>query len=352
MRLLVLGGGVFLGAAVVSTALARGHDITVFNRGRSRSAWPAAVEVMTGDRSSDLTRTVNAAGRRWDAVIDTCGYVPNELRVSAAALKDCGRYLFVSSISAYAGFRCWPVEEGAPLASAADLDPDDRDPRHYGAQKAACEAEVFSILGERGLVVRPGLIVGPGDPTGRFSHWPWRVADGGEVLVPAIDGATPLQFIDVRDLAEWMLHLLEQNEGGAFNATGPTTGQPGDWGALLSACADVAAQRDSPAADFVRVDEAFLVDEGVQPWSQLPLWIPSTEIDMVGFMRIGLQRAEAHGLRTRPLRDTVAAVLDDGMPAPEDKRRAGKLGRERERELIARWRATREKPVERGRPID
>ena len=341
MRLLILGGGVFLGAAVLDSALRRGHTVTVLNRSRSRSAWPAGVQVLSGDRSADLPALVHQAEARWEAVIDTCGYVPQDLQASALAMQGVERYLFVSSVSAYAAFAHSPVLETDALASAEGVDRADRDPQHYGAQKAACEAVVSARLGERALIVRPGLIVGPGDPTGRFSHWPWRVAEGGEVLVPGIDSGVPLQFIDVRDLAEWMLHLLEQRCSGIFNATGPASSPPCDWGSLLQACVDAAVERGALAAQLVRVAEDFLVANGVQAWNELPLWVPSTDADMLGFMHISLRRAEAHGLRTRPLQETVSAVLDEGVPPADDKRRKGKLARHREGELIALWRASR-----------
>ncbi|KNZ31278.1 MAG: hypothetical protein AD742_18145 [Methylibium sp. NZG] len=338
MRLLILGGGVFLGAAVLDSALRRGHKVTVFNRGRSRSAWPAGVDVLSGDRSTDLAALSSSAGARWDAVVDTCGYVPQELNVSAQALQGVGRYLFVSSISAYASFAHAPVLETDALASAAGIDRADRDPQHYGAQKAACEAELIARLGDRALIVRPGLIVGPGDPTGRFSHWPWRVALGGEVLVPCIDGAAPLQFIDVRDLADWMLHLLEQGAGGVFNATGPV-GEVCGWARLLATCIAAVAERGAPPAALVPIAEEFLVEHDVQPWSELPLWIPTTDATMIGFTRVDLQRAIASGLQTRPLQDTVTAVLDEGLPAPSDQRCKGKLSKQREGELLALWKA-------------
>ncbi len=335
MRLLILGGGVFLGAAALAAALRRGHTVTVFNRGRSRGHWPAGVEVLIGDRSADLPCLVRHAPHRWDAVIDTCGYTPQEVQISAAALQACERYLFVSSISAYAAFAHAPVRETDPLAPFEG----DRHPQHYGAQKAACEAEVAARLGERALIVRPGLIVGPGDPTGRFSYWPWRIAVGGKVLVPGSDGTAPLQFIDVRDLADWMLHLLEQRYAGVFNAAGPADGANCDWDTLLQTCVNAAAARGASAAQFVRIAERFLIDHGVQPWSELPLWVPSADADTAAFMRVSLQRAEAHGLKTRPLQETVAAVLDEGLPASDDKRCKGKLDRQRESELIAAWRA-------------
>jgi 2'-hydroxyisoflavone reductase len=340
MRLLILGGGVFLGAALLDSALRRGHTVTVFNRGRSRTAWPAGVEVLLGDRSDDLPALAGEAPRRWDAVIDTCGYVPQEVKLSAAALEGCKRYLFVSSVSAYAGFVHGPVLETDPLASADGVAHDDRNPEHYGAQKAACEAELTARLGELALIVRPGLIVGPGDPTGRFSYWPWRMLAGGDVLVPGIDSQAPLQFIDVRDLAQWMLHLLELQASGVFNATGPA-GPGCTWGSLMQTCVDAAALRNASAAHLVRVAEDFLVEHALQAWNELPLWVPSSDAEMAGFMRVSLQRAQAHGLRTRPLHDTVAAVLNEGLPPPHDKRRLGKLSRQRENDLIALWKARR-----------
>jgi 2'-hydroxyisoflavone reductase len=336
MKLLIIGGGVFLGAAALDAALAGGHRVTVFNRGRARAAWPAGVEVLTGDRAHDLAPL---EGRQWDAVIDTCGYVPTDVRASAQALRGSGRYLFVSSISVYATTTQVPVRETDALASTDGIAPEDRDLKHYGPQKAACEAEVAAVFGERALIVRPGLIVGPGDRSGRFSHWPWRMATGGEMLVPDVPGREPLQFIDVRDLGAWMVHLLEQGASGTFNATGPAGGAPIGWDVLIATCRAESAARGLPSAKDVRVSEAFLSTREVQPWSELPLWLPSTDPEYAGFNRVDLTRAEAAGLRTRPLRETVAAVLDEGIPASDDKRRAGKLTREREALLLAAWTA-------------
>jgi 2'-hydroxyisoflavone reductase len=340
MHILILGGGVFLGAAALDTALANGHRVTVFNRGRARSAWPEGAEVLTGDRGSDLALL---AGQRWDAIIDTCGYVPAEVQASAEALRDCGRYLFVSSVSAYATTRLAPasvsIPETDPLASFDGIARDDRDMTHYGPQKAACEAEVIRVFGERALIVRPGLIVGPGDRSGRFSHWPWRAAAGGEMLVPDVPDTEPLQFIDVRDLGAWMLHLLERGARGVFNATGPAGASQLGWHALIEACRAETAARGLVPATAVRVGEAFLLQHAVQPWSELPLWLPSADPEYAGFMRVSLARAESAGLRTRPWRETVAAVLDEGLPAADDPRRAGKLTREREAKVLAAWSA-------------
>jgi 2'-hydroxyisoflavone reductase len=337
MKILIIGGGVFLGAATLDAAVGRGHAVTVFNRGRSRTAWPAGVEAIEGDRVADLARL---AHRRWDAVIDTCGYVPLDVRASALALQESGCYLFVSSISVYAKTDRAPLRETDALASAAGIAPDDRNLEHYGPQKAACEAEVAAVFGERALLVRPGLIVGPGDRSGRFSHWPWRAAGGGTMLVPDVADGEPLQFIDVRDLGDWMVRALEQNERGVFNATGPVNDDAAesvvDWTTLIDACRAEVRARGIEPAEPVRVAETLLLDEKVQPWTELPLWLPSSDPDCAGFNRADLARARAAGLRTRPLRETIAAVLDEGVPSdPDDRRRKGKLTREREAALVA-----------------
>jgi len=337
MNLLLLGGGIFLGAALVDAALARGHRLTVFNRGRARHDWPPGVEVLVGDRNRDL---VLLDGHDFDAVVDTCGYVPAELRASAAALAACGRYCFVSSISAYASFQHAPVRESDALATSDGIAEDDTDrERHYGPQKAACERVVAAAFGARALIVRPGLIVGPGDRTGRFSYWPWRALAGGEILVPDVSADEPIQLIDVRDLAAWIVHALEAGASGAFNATGPQNGRTCGWPEVLEAIIESARRRGGAPLRFVPVGEAFLIEHGVAPWNELPLWVPSTDADHRGFARVDCSRAVGAGLVTRPLADTVDAVLDE-FPTlvDDDPRRRGRLTAERERELIARWR--------------
>lgn len=337
MKLLIIGGGVFLGRALLDAALARGDEVTVFNRGRARRDWPAGVRVLTGDRRGDLGAL---APGRWDAVIDTCGYNPADVVPTATALAGCGRYLFVSSISAYASFATPGQDENAALASADGLAQDAAvTAESYGPLKAECERVLGRLLGDRLLVVRPGLIVGPGDPTGRFSYWPWRAAAGGEMLVPAAPASTRLQFIDVRDLAQWMLVLLAAGARDAFNATGPAGGEDVGWNALIAACRDGAREIGLAAATPVAVAESLLVAQDVAPWTGLPLWLPAGDADMVGLMTVDLTRAIANGLRTRPVIDTVRAVLAEPVPAADDARRANKLTREREAQLIARARA-------------
>ena len=341
MQILILGGGVFLGAAALDAALAAGHRVSVFNRGRARGTWQASVEVIQGDRRVDLGAL---RGRRWDAVVDTSGYVPADVAASAEALRDSATYCFVSSISAYAAFDCAPVAEEAPLAEAGTVAPDDRDIQHYGLQKAACERALRRVFGERATIVRPGLIVGPGDRSGRFDYWPWRAVAGGDMLVPAVPSGEPLQFIDVRDLARFILGALERDVHGVFNATGPAQAAGCDWPALIDACIDAATRRGAAPARPIPVAESFLEAEGVQPWTELPLWLPSTDAALKGHARIDVARAVAAGLVTRPLAETIDAVLEQGVPGPEDARRLGKLTPARESAVLARWRDARTPP--------
>ena len=332
MDILILGGGVFLGRACLDAALSAGHRVTVFNRGKARDAWPRGVHVVLGDRKSDLHRL---AGARWDAVIDTCGFLPQDVTASAEVLRErCGQYLFVSSVSVYASFRSGPVRESDPLAVLGDLPHDTVTNLNYGALKAACEHAVTRVFGSSATLVRPGLIAGGADRTGRFSYWPWRFAEGGRVLAPGRPERR-IQFIDAVDLAKWMVALCEESRAGTFNATGPVEG--GTWGELLSACAMVAARRSAPASNVAWVDEDWLLAQKVAPWSELPLWVPSTDPEMAAFDDIDIAPAIAAGLSTRPTAETAAEILGAATPPAEDPRRVGKLTREREAALLSSW---------------
>lgn len=336
MKVLVLGGTRFLGRHLVAALLARHHAVTLFNRGRTAPGLFPQAERLLGDRADGAAGLAPLAGRRWDAVIDTCGYLPRLVRASCAALQAAAdRYVFISSISVYADFSAAELTEDAPLAVLDDPASEDV-MAHYGALKAACEREVQAAFGSRALLVRPGLIVGPFDPTGRFTYWPQRIAAGGDVLAPG-DPQAPLQFIDVRDLAEWIVAALTRGPAGAYNVTGPAA--PLAFGAFLAACQ--AARAPQPPAVLTWCSERFLLDHGVAPWTGLPLWVPQSES---GIHRVSVRRALAAGLSFRPLATTIADTLawtDSADFAPPTGAYANVgLSREREAELLRAWRAS------------
>jgi 2'-hydroxyisoflavone reductase len=334
MKVLVLGGTRFLGRHLVRALLSKHHEVTLFNRGRSGPDLFPELETIHGDREGGV-QALAAAARRWDAVIDTCGYLPRVVRDSVGALRRCTEtYAFVSSISAYAGFPGPETAEDAPLAALADPASEDVQ-AHYGALKAACEREVQQAFGARAFVVRPGLIVGPYDPTGRFTYWPRRVAAGGEVLAPG-DPEAPVQFIDVRDLAEWIVRALTRGPAGVYNATGPAT--PLSFGALLAACRQALAT--PPPAQMTWCSEDFLLAQGVTPWTGLPLWLPAAER---GVHEVSIRRALDAGLSFRPLATTIGDTIG-WVDSPDYRPPSGSYAdvgptREREAELLRAWHA-------------
>lgn len=327
MRVLVLGGTVFLGRHIVDALRARGHEVTLFHRGqRGRELFPD-VERVLGDRATDLDRL--PAGATWDAVVDTSGYVPGVVATSAAALRErADRYVFVSSISVY-DLSAAPVDESSrTLELPADASRDVMVPETYGALKFLCEREAIAAFGvERTLIVRPGLIVGPYDPTDRFTYWPLRFARGGDVLVPAaLD--TPAQYIDVRDLAEFVVNAIEREYHGSVNTVGPA--QPTTLGAFFAACRATAG---APAR-IVPVDVAFLDEQEVGPWMDLPVW-SADDRGYDGVTRTDTSRGLALGMRYRPLADTIADTLRWAQHERGAEPLKAGLTPEREAELLA-----------------
>jgi 2'-hydroxyisoflavone reductase len=298
--LLILGGTVFLGRHIVEASLHQGHELTLFNRGRSDPDAFADVEQIRGDRGGDLT---GLSGRTWDCVIDTSGYLPRLVGQSAEQLsRAVEHYTFVSSVSVYGTFPQAGIDEDAPVAQLPDPSSEDVD-RYYGELKAACEGVVQSALPGRALVVRPGLIVGPHDPTDRFTYWVTHLAQGGRVRAPrALE--QPVQFIDARDLADWIVTMSERQATGVYNATGPP--EPLTFTAMLERIAAVADGR----AELVWTDERQLADEGVEPWDELPLWLDlPRHPELRGFLAVDVSRAFAAGLTLRPLEQTVSDTL-------------------------------------------
>lgn len=326
MDILIIGGTRFVGRHIVEIAMRRGHSLTLFNRGQSNPGLFDGVQEVHGDRDGDLHLL---SGMRWDAVVDTCGYVPRIVRASAKFLAHSVQsYLFISTISVYRDPLSPHADEEAPLAALDDPTTEEITAESYGALKVLCERAVSDVYGERALIIRPGLIVGPYDPTDRFTYWPVRVARGGTVLAPG-DGSLPVQFIDVRDLGAWIVDCLENHACGIYNATGPA--EPLTLRRLLQACRDMAGSD----ASFSWVDDGFLVEKGVRPYVDLPLWIPGE--DGIAHGTVQITRALEDGLQIRSLRETItdtwrwAAERDAAYTW-----RAG-LAAEREARLLRQW---------------
>ena len=328
MNLLILGGTVFLGRHLVEAALARGHAVTLFNRGQHNPDLFPEVERLRGDRDGDLQAL---EGRRWDAVVDTCGYVPRVVRASAEMLApNVDHYTFISSISVYADTSKPGIDEQAPVGTLDDPTTEEVTGESYGPLKALCEQAAEATMPGRVLNIRPGLIVGPHDPTDRFTYWVRRVAEGGEVLAPG-DPDAPVQVIDARDLAGWTIRMIEQRQTGVFNATGPA--ERLRMADLLTTCKQVSRSD----ATFVWLDDAFLLEAGAGPWIEVPLWIPATDGQNDGLLDIDIAKARAAGLTFRDIADTVRDTLAWDRTRPADTERRAGLAPERERALLQAW---------------
>lgn len=336
IRLLILGGTRFIGPHQVKHAVDRGHRVSIFNRGRTEPPffheYFERVERLEGDRDDDLAALESG---EWDAVIDNSASIPRWVRQSAGLLRDrAGTYLFVSSISAYRDFAQVGIEEDYPLAALDDPTVEEVTGETYGGLKALCEEEARRAFGDAAIVVRPGLIIGPGDNTDRWTYWPVRVDRGGEMIAPGTPD-DPVQHIDARDLAAWMIRLVEeQGNGGTYNATGPA--RPRTMGGMLETV------RNALGADasFTWIPADFLARHDVQPWAHMPAWIPP-EGESRGILRVSVERAVSKGLVFRALADTARDTLAWWRTLPEERRaepRAG-LPPGREAEVLAAWNA-------------
>jgi 2'-hydroxyisoflavone reductase len=328
MKILILGGKRFLGIALVEALLQAGHTPTLFNRGLTNPELFPKVKNLIGDRDGDL----NALKRRkWDAVIDTSGFVPRIVNQSASFLSSkCETYVFISSISVYQNFRQPDISEDYTLAQIQDRTDEDYSGDAYGPLKALCEYEIQQNFDGRVLVFRPGLIIGPNDPTDRFTYWPWRVSLGGKVLAPAPPSAN-LQFIDVRDLADFIIKMIEREKEGVYNVTGPK--KPATFGSLLVASREAALSE----ASFVWAKESFLLKEDVTPWTDLPLWVPASDPAFTGFYNINIGKALKADLKFRPLSQTVSDTLTWLKTRPQSKRLKVGMDIARETELLIKY---------------
>ena len=331
--ILILGGTGFLGPHVVDAARARGHTVTLFNRGKTRPGLFPDIEKLQGDRDGHLEAL---AGRAWDAVVDTSGFVPRIVKASAELLAPSVKhYVFISTISVYDADAIPRSDESAKLLTIAD--PTNEDVRaNYGALKALCEQAAETAMPGRVASLRSGLIIGPGDPTGRFTHWPTRIAEGGEVLAPG-DGSTPVQYVDGRDLGAWIVKLIEDGSMGVYNALGPAA--PITMQRVLDACNHVAGDK----AQLTWVPWPFLEQHGVTPWKDLPMWIEAKG-ETAGFGTMQNRRAVKAGLTFRPIADTAKDTLAWLQTLSEDERakvRSSGISRDRELAVLAAWKARR-----------
>ncbi|MEM9954789.1 MAG: NAD-dependent epimerase/dehydratase family protein [Chloroflexota bacterium] len=328
MKILVIGGTRFFGRAFTELALSKGHDVTVFHRGQSDSEHFDGATRIIGDRNTDLEKLGDDS---WDAVLDTCGFTPNQVTETATYLKDkVKHYVFISSISVYTESEKMNRNEDADLLDHPEGEPtDELKMENYGSLKVLCEQAAEAIMPNQVTQIRPGLIVGPYDASNRFTYWVTRVAKGGDVLVPG-DGSRLSQVIDARDLAAFTLKVIEDKNIGIFHVAGPQEPHT-----VKSVVETVKRVTDSDA-NFIYVDEDFLTDNEVRPWMELPLWIPSATGDSM--MNVDISRALDAGLTLRPLEETIQDTLDWYREIDGDSQEwAAGMKPEREADLLEKW---------------
>ncbi|MBM3531663.1 MAG: NAD-dependent epimerase/dehydratase family protein [Alphaproteobacteria bacterium] len=329
MDLLIAGGTQFVGRHIVETALARGHKVTLLNRGQSGQGLFPGVERIQADRTVDVSPV---KGRKFDSCIDVSGYFRRHVRMLAEAVKPTVRHFcFISTVSVYADWRPAPaVSEDFELAKTDTPDHELRDNKDYGALKALAEDAAHQIYGDGTLIIRPGLVVGPRDHTNRFTYWVTRLAEGGEVLAPG-PAERPVQFIDARDLAAFTLHMVEKRAAGVYNATGPAKRL------TMAEMLDAIGKTVASTAKLTWVDAEFLVEKEVKPYTEMPIWLPGSEKRPL-FATISLDRSIPAGLKHRPLAETAKDTLA-WWKGEKDPPVAAAMTREKERDLLAKWKA-------------
>ncbi|MGI8641049.1 MAG: NAD-dependent epimerase/dehydratase family protein [Pyrinomonadaceae bacterium] len=340
MKILIIGGTKFLGRHLINAALQNNHEVTLFNRGKKYSDEEIEnVEQIHGDRNGDLDKLAN---RRWDACIDTCGYLPQTVKASAETLKDAvNQYVFISSISAYADFsepNFDETKETAKLTEEQEIEFKKIDPKGeitavvlgemYGALKVLCEEEAEKAMPGKTLIVRSGLIVGAFDPTDRFTYWAMRVAKGGEVLAPGKPNRF-VQMIDGRDLAEWLIKMVEDNETGIYHASGLA------FDLTMEKMLEEIKNVSGSDARFTWVNEDFLKRENVEEWSEMPLYLAESVKEANGFLSANIDKALTKSLKFRFLSDTIRETIA-WRETKSDAMKAG-IDAEREKELLRKW---------------
>lgn len=321
MKILILGGTIFLGKHLVNSAVRNGHQVTLFNRGKHNPELFQEIEKLKGDRDGDLSAL---EGRKFDAVIDTCGYFPRIVKNSAEFLKDnVNNYTFISSISVFKDFGEMGMHEDSGVATIEDETIEEITGESYGPLKYLCEKTVNEIYKDKALIIRPGLIVGEDDPSDRFTYWIYRINQGGKVLAPG-PKEKHVQFIDVKDLADFTIRMIENKVSGTFNATGPDYWLT--FEKLIEECKNLAGGD----AEIEWVDQKFLTEAEVVPYTELPLWLPD---EMDGGNNCNVSKAVKSGLTFRPLKETLTDSLNY-VNSKEDYTLRSGLKPEREKELL------------------
>ena len=334
LNILVLGGTGFLGPHTVKAALAQGHNITLFNRGRTNPALFKDLETIKGDRNTDDIKKL--AGRKFDAVIDTSAYYPRSVNMAMEVLKEnIDQYLFVSTISVYSSWATKNMDESGAVGTLEDPSTEKVTGETYGPLKALCEQAAEKHMPGKVSVIRPGLIVGPRDKTDRFTYWPVRVAKGGDVLAPG-DGSDYIQYIDVRDLGEWMVHCLENKIVGTYNAQ--SNGADITMKQLLDAC----VKNINPKANLVWVPTTFLQEQQVTPWQEMPVWIPA-EGDYAGAGTLSSAKAYKNGLNERDINVVVKDCYQwfTSLPAERQAKLRAGISVEKESKVLDAWKKSK-----------
>jgi 2'-hydroxyisoflavone reductase len=326
LHVLILGGTNFLGPHLAEELHQRGHEITLFHRGTPSSHSLDYAAHLYGNRDGDLKAL---EGKHWDAIIDTSGHLPRIVESSSKMLSQATEhYTFISTIGVYENFLVARINESYPVAKLENENDEEITEKNYGALKARCEQVIQNYFPHKSLIIRPGLIVGPYDTTDRFTYWPRRIMEGGEILAPD-DPKQQVQFIDARDLAKWIVDMIEKKATGIYQATGPAT--PLTFEQFLQAC----LMHSKKETQIYWIDEEFLLDQQVQDWSELPLWLASKR-KMPGFQKVDITKAIQAGLTFRPLSETIADTLAWDLSRPDGKTQAG-LEKEKEKKLLQIW---------------
>ena len=323
-----LSGRGFLGRFIVEEAIKSGIEVTLFNRGKTNPELFPEVETIIGDRDGGLD---GLKGGQWDAVIDTSGYFPRVVAQSAKLLSEnVGHYTFISSLSVYKDFSKPGLREDAPLATLKDPSAEEITEETFGGLKALCEEVVQEEFPGNSLIIRPGLIVGPFDGSDRFTYWVHRVGKGGQMLAPG-SGSSPIQFIDIEDLARWILNMAEAAKTGVFNATGPQKALT--MRTLLETCKSSLKSN----VKLIWVGDSFFEKGELRDWSVLPLCIPDTDSHMFGFFQINCDKAYSSGLNLTPVNETIVRTYEWSQSRADDYEWIAGMSKERESEIIKQW---------------